>query len=44
MEHPSRELTQQAIDAELQLMAEAKSEGARVAQLMEVRVLGMLTP
>ncbi|GIL73072.1 hypothetical protein Vretimale_4689 [Volvox reticuliferus] len=37
MEHPSREVTQQAIDAELQLMAEAKSEGARVAQLMERR-------
>ncbi|PNH12378.1 THO complex subunit 7 [Tetrabaena socialis] len=37
MEHPSREVTQQAIDTELQQMAEARVEGLRIAQLMERR-------
>ncbi|KXZ56775.1 hypothetical protein GPECTOR_1g699 [Gonium pectorale] len=37
MEYPSRASTQAAIDAELQHMAEARAEGARVAQLMERR-------
>ncbi|EFJ51946.1 hypothetical protein VOLCADRAFT_103142 [Volvox carteri f. nagariensis] len=37
MEHPSREVTQAAMDAEMALMAEAKTEGARIAQLMERR-------
>ncbi|GFR41067.1 hypothetical protein Agub_g1707 [Astrephomene gubernaculifera] len=37
MAHPSRELTQRAIDGELAQMAEARAEGARIAQLMERR-------
>ncbi|KAG2499909.1 hypothetical protein HYH03_002197 [Edaphochlamys debaryana] len=37
MENPSREVTQAAVDSELKLMAEAKVEGGRIAQLMERR-------